>query len=131
MPAGSPISRARSALPTFTMDALAAAWGSAIQPVTVTTGSSPCQLYAPVTFQTASRASVSSGMLRPSCCTGRRRRVSAGVAACAVPARRERRTAATTLAPPEPASRASSAARSRDCPTRVKSTTIIPSTIVM
>ena len=43
VPVGSPISRARSALPTFTMEALAAAAGSVIQPMTVTTGSSPCQ----------------------------------------------------------------------------------------
>ena len=101
VPAGSPISRARSALPTFTMEALAAAWGSTSQPVTVTHrvlavpgGTTP------VTFQTASRASVSRGMLRPSCCTGSRRRVSAVDAAWAVPARRARRTAAATLAAP-------------------------------
>ena len=84
-----------------------------------------------MTFQTASRASVSNGMLRPSCWTGRRRRVSAGVAASAVPDRAARSNPTATLPAPERASRASSAARSRDCPTRVKSTTIMPSTRVM
>ena len=38
------------------------------------TASSPCQAREPVTFHTTSRAQVSNGMLRPSCCTGSRRR---------------------------------------------------------
>jgi len=107
---------ARSLEPTFTSGAVAASLGCAIQPATVVAGSCPCQPWEPVMIQTCSRARVSRGMVRPSCCTGIRRRLStSGTAAARAEesARRARRAFPC-------------AAASRAWPKRVKSTTIMP-----
>ena len=134
----SPAAAASSLLPTFTTGEVAAAFGSKSHPVNVAAGSSPFQECLPETFQTVSRASVSSGMTRPSCCTGRRFRASTGDAPCArtgpASGRRARATASVrpivgSEIPPPPAC-FSSASRSRACPTRVRRTRIIPRTSV-
>ena len=79
-PAGRPIAAARRSSFTGTIGWIAQARGSKAQPRTIATGSTPHTLRLPVTFQTASRASVSSGMTRPSCCTGSRRSASTSAA---------------------------------------------------
>ena len=81
-------------------------------------------------LQTASRATVSRGIDRPSLWTGRRRSVSVWVWARAVRGARDIAKAAITSAPAvwPAASRAASRARFRVVPMRVKSTMIMPST---
>ncbi len=67
---------ARRASLTGTIGCTTQSRGSSAQPSTVATGSRPQIERRPVTLKTPSRASVSSGITRPSCWTGSRRSAS-------------------------------------------------------
>ena len=134
-----PAAAASALLPTFTTGAFAATCGSKSHRVNVAAGSSPFQECDPVTVQTVSRASVSSGITRPSCWTGSRFRDSTGPGSSARAdvasgrsanaTRSERVIVGSDIPPAE--TFASNASSSRFCETRVRRTRIIPRTSVV